>query len=124
MNAVTVKALEGPRTPCSPSPCGTNADCIERGRAGSCTCRENYQGDPYTGCRPECLLSSDCHPQLACNNTNRCFDPCVGACAPNATCQVINHRPVCLCPTGTTGNPQVACSPIPSCKPTNICSLS
>lgn len=113
--------VEATRRACNPSPCGPNADCKEKGGAGSCTCKPNYHGDPYTGCRPECLLSSDCNPNQACNNNNRCFDPCIGACAPNARCQVINHRPVCLCPTGATGNPQVSCSHLPPpCKLTNI----
>lgn len=70
--------------PCSPSPCGANAVCKERNGVGSCLCLAEYFGDPYTGCRPECVQNSECDRTKACIN-NRCKDPCPGVCGINAS---------------------------------------
>lgn len=94
--------------PCDPSPCGANAVCKERNGAGSCTCLPDYTGDPYEGCRPECVQNSDCAHTKACIN-NKCKDPCVGACGINAQCQVYNHQPSCSCLYGYTGDPLTSC---------------
>jgi hypothetical protein len=92
-------------TPCSPNPCSINAICREQNGAGACICEENYIGDPYSpnGCRPECILDSDCPSHLACLQ-NKCRDPCPGSCAPFAICQVISHSPSCTCDVGYTGD--------------------
>lgn len=91
-------------TPCIPSPCGANAICREQNGAGACQCIQDYIGNPYEGCRPECTLNSDCPSNRACIN-NKCKDPCPGACGANAQCQVINHLPSCTCINGYTGDP-------------------
>lgn len=96
-------------SPCSPSPCGVNAQCQERNRAGSCTCLPDYIGNPYEGCRPECVLSTDCPYNKACIK-NKCMDPCPGTCGANAVCQVVNHLPLCTCITSYTGDPFRYCS--------------
>lgn len=70
--------------PCSPSPCGANAVCKERDGVGSCSCLPEYFGDPYTGCRPECVQNSECDRSKACIN-NKCKDPCPGVCGINAS---------------------------------------
>ena len=90
-------------TPCSPNPCGIHAFCREQNGAGACTCEQDYIGDPYQGCRPECILSSDCPSHLACINS-KCKDPCPGTCAQNAFCQVVNHVATCSCDVGFTGD--------------------
>lgn len=94
--------------PCNPNPCGPNAQCNN----GICTCISEYQGDPYTGCRPECVLNTDCTRTKACIR-NKCVDPCPGTCAPNAICDVVNHIPMCSCPFGLIGNAFVECRPAP-----------
>lgn len=71
-----------------------------------------YQGDPYVGCRPECVLNPDCPRDRACMR-NKCRDPCEGTCGQNALCSVVNHVPVCTCLSGMAGNAFVGCSPIP-----------
>lgn len=91
-------------TPCVPSPCGVNAECREQNSAGSCMCLPNYIGNPYEGCRPECILNSDCPSNKACIH-NKCQDPCPGVCGQNAECQVINHLPSCNCIMGYSGDP-------------------
>lgn len=75
----TVPPTEQPSNPCNPSPCGANAICKERNGAGSCSCIPDYFGDPYSGCRPECIQDSECDRTRACVN-NKCVDPCIGVC--------------------------------------------
>lgn len=96
--------------PCSPNPCGSNAVCREQNGAGSCVCLPEYIGNPYEGCRPECVLNSDCPSNLACLR-NKCTDPCPGTCAENAECQVVNHLPSCTCFPDYTGDPFRYCNP-------------
>lgn len=93
--------------PCIPSPCGANAKCDK----GSCSCLPEYHGDPYIGCRPECVLNSDCARDRACIN-QKCQDPCPGTCGISAECNVINHTPMCSCPSGMTGNAFIRCEPV------------
>lgn len=95
--------------PCNPSPCGPNANCLN----GACTCLPEYQGDPYRGCRPECILNTDCSKDKTCVR-NRCKDPCPGTCGQNAECVVINHIPMCNCLTGYEGNAFTLCSLVKS----------
>lgn len=100
-----------PRHPCNPSPCGPNSICRERDGAGSCTCIDEFYGDPYLGCRPECVMNTDCAMDRSCFN-NKCVDPCSGVCGQNAECRVTNHAPSCSCLPGYTGNPLHACTPV------------
>lgn len=101
----TLVAIEPVKTdPCNPSPCGSNTLC----RDGICTCLSEYQGDPYTGCRPECVLSTDCTRDKACLS-NKCVNPCPGTCGQNAECSVINHIPMCNCPSGYSGDAFISC---------------
>jgi hypothetical protein len=96
-------------TPCEPNPCGPNAICKEQNGVGSCSCTSNYFGNPYDGCRPECITNSDCSSNLACINM-KCIDSCPGTCGKNAVCQVINHNSVCSCNVDYTGDPFRYCS--------------
>lgn len=114
-NILAPPVTERPATPCDPSPCGANAQCKERNGAGSCACLPEYFGDPYSGCRPECVTNSDCDRSRACVN-NKCVDPCPGTCGLNAECRVINHAPSCSCISGYTGEPLSACNLIPPSK--------
>lgn len=103
--------------PCSPNPCGSNAVCREQNGAGACTCLPEYFGNPYEGCRPECILNSDCPSHKACIRS-KCQDPCPGTCGQNAECQVVNHLPQCTCHPGYTGDPFRYCAPqLPESKP-------
>jgi hypothetical protein len=105
------RPMERP-TPCMPSPCGSNAVCRELNGAGSCTCLPDYLGNPYEGCRPECVLNTDCASNRACIR-NKCQDPCPGTCGQNANCQVVNHLPSCTCQPGFTGDPFRFCNILP-----------
>lgn len=100
-----------PGDPCVPSPCGPNSQCRNVNGQGVCSCLPNYIGSP-PGCRPECVVSSECPQNRACVN-QKCVDPCPGTCGLNARCEVINHSPICSCQVGFTGDPFTRCNPIP-----------
>lgn len=110
-----------PLDPCNPSPCGPNAECFN----GECRCPAEYIGNPYEGCRPECVLNTDCSRDKACLR-NKCRDPCPGTCGQGARCEVINHIPTCSCPEGLSGDPFTLCrildtpppAPQDPCNPT------
>lgn len=99
------------KNPCNPSPCGPNSQCKQINGQAVCSCLPDYIGSP-PGCRPECVVSSECSLDKACIN-QKCKDPCPGTCGLNAKCQVINHSPICSCPPGNTGDPFVRCSLLP-----------
>lgn len=99
-----------PTNPCNPSPCGPNSQCREINGQAVCSCVVGYIGSPPT-CRPECVSSSECTLNTACVN-QKCIDPCPGTCGFNALCQVVNHNPICSCPSGQTGDPFSRCLPI------------
>lgn len=99
------------RDPCYPSPCGPNADCRNINGHASCSCRLSYFGVPPS-CRPECTINSECSSNKACIR-EKCIDPCPGSCGIDATCNVINHTPICTCVTGYVGDPFSICRPAP-----------
>lgn len=105
MNTLITEPIE--TDPCNPSPCGPNAICNN----GQCTCIKEYYGDPYTGCRPECVINNDCPRDKACVR-NKCVNPCKDTCGENAICDVYNHIPMCRCPEGMEGNAFTKCSPL------------
>ena len=100
-----------PGDPCVPSPCGSNSQCRNVNGQAVCSCLPAYIGTP-PGCRPECVVSSECVQNRACMN-QKCVDPCPGTCGLNARCEVINHSPICSCQVGFTGDPFTRCFAIP-----------
>ena len=99
--------------PCDPNPCGPNTAIPSVvGDRCKCSCLPNMIGSP-PNCRPECVLNSDCSPQLACIN-RKCQDPCPGLCGVNAYCRVRNHVPICVCNQGYIGDPFTSCRLPPS----------
>ena len=89
--------------PCLYEQCGVNAKCEVKNHRRRCICPPQHAGDPYRLCRPyECLFDSDCPTTLTCRN-DKCVDPC--DCAENADCSARNHRGICTCREGYTGDP-------------------
>ena len=90
--------------PCLFEKCGLNAECSVRNHRATCKCRQGYKGNPYERCRQyECLSDPECADYLACRD-EKCVDPC-GDCSINADCTARNHRAICECRLGYTGNP-------------------
>ena len=69
-----------------------------------------YRGNS-PNCHPECYTSSDCAQYHTCIN-NKCVDPCPGKCGLNAECLAAQHRAMCQCLDGFTGNPYSFCKNI------------
>lgn len=93
--------------PCDPSPCGPNSNCRQTDNHAVCSCIPGYMGNPPS-CRAECVVSSECSQDKACNNY-KCVNPCNGQCGTNARCQAVNHNAICSCPIGYTGDPFRQC---------------
>lgn len=113
-----------PLNPCAPSPCGPYSICqIKQGRP-VCSCVENFIGSPPY-CRPECVLSDDCPQNKACIR-EKCKDPCINSCGPNAECHVVAHSAYCSCKQGYQGDAFVGCNKIPEAvvETRNPCSPS
>lgn len=104
--------LNDPVYPCVPSPCGPNSICRESGNIPVCTCIDHYIGHP-PNCRPECTSDSECPSVHSCIN-EKCRDPCPGSCGSSALCSVVNHKPMCRCSDGFTGDPFLGCTAIPT----------
>ncbi len=68
---------------------------------------------------PGCSSDNECPDHLACINRD-CRDPC--NCGIGAQCTVTNHRPICRCPPGYEGNPQIRCEES-GCKSDSECPL-
>jgi hypothetical protein len=114
--------------PCNPSPCGPNSQCRKVNEQAVCSCQLEYVGLP-PNCKPECVVSSECPQNRACHKF-KCANPCTGTCGIGARCEVINHNPICSCPSGLTGDPFLRCyelpppPPVPLPTPVNPCQPS
>lgn len=97
--------------PCIPSPCGPNSECRNSNGIPSCTCLNQFLGQP-PNCHPECLINAECPSNKACIKQS-CRDPCPGSCGLNAVCSVNNHIPVCVCYENYIGDPFTACQQKP-----------
>jgi hypothetical protein len=98
--------------PCPLERCGVNALCSAKNHRAVCSCPAGYRPDPdpYIRCKPfECLTDPECPTTLACES-EKCVDPC--KCARFADCSPRNHKGICTCQPGYTGDPYgVACTP-------------
>ncbi|KAF2352425.1 hypothetical protein FHG87_016820, partial [Trinorchestia longiramus] len=57
-----------------------------------------------------CENNDDCDTDNACINM-LCIKSCgLGVCGKDSECLSRDHRPICLCPPGTTGDPRIKCS--------------
>uniref|UniRef100_A0A1A9ZCQ3 EGF-like domain-containing protein n=1 Tax=Glossina pallidipes TaxID=7398 RepID=A0A1A9ZCQ3_GLOPL len=98
--------------------CGRNAECIARSHSADCECKVGFFGDPNSGCRKvECSIDNDCSNDKVCDN-HMCKIACLigEPCGDNALCTTENHKQVCHCQPGYTGNPRERCDIIDFCK--------
>ena len=49
-----------------------------------------------------CVADWSCPDVLACGDDDQCINPC-SKCSVNATCEVTNHKAVCICNPGYEG---------------------
>jgi hypothetical protein len=108
----------------SSNDCSCGQECLQefcrsKCNPGNCApgqlCKDNV-------CVEGCQTKSDCGNDMDCQN-NKCKDPCEGAqCGKNAICRSANHRALCLCPDGFTGEPTVKCSKV-ECQRNEDCDL-
>ena len=100
--------------PCTWSPCGIYSQCRNINEQAVCSCLPGFIGSP-PGCRPECVVSTECSSDKACIN-KKCANPCPASCGLNTNCRVINHSPICTCKDGFTGDPLTRCFLLPRKK--------
>lgn len=117
--------------PCTYGPlqCGRGADCFAQIHRANCMCKRGHQGNPLISCvTGQCQYNEDCADDEACDRLNRvCRHVCEhDTCADTAICTGRKHQPVCECPPGQTGNPNVACETLrqplePECRSDQDC---
>lgn len=97
------------RNPCN---CGTNAECRVKNHKPVCSCEQGYDGNAEIQCvRIGCRSDSECSGTHACIN-RECVPACTSdrsICGERAICNGINHKALCQCPSGFSGNPYTAC---------------
>jgi len=102
----------GSSNPCSSDPCGPNTRCeVSNSGVAQCHCLDNYVPDDNTieGCKPQCVSDFECGDDYSCKG-QKCVRVCSpGACGLHATCDARNHRRICSCPDGFSGNAESAC---------------
>lgn len=102
---------------CTVLSCGRNADCSEADHRAVCSCKPDYFGDPIIGCQKvECTTDAQCSNDKFCHE-NMCKIACLvkNTCGPNSLCSAENHKAVCQCQPGYTGNTQIGCKLIDYC---------
>lgn len=58
----------------------------------------------------ECYSDDDCGQERTCID-RICINPCDNSCGLGALCRVINHKAICSCPRGYTGDATIRCIP-------------
>jgi len=97
---------------CRDGVCGENALCEARNNRATCKCPPDFLGDGFTRCYTECTRHDDCSQNQACVKfkcRDPCFEPDPNVCGQGANCEVRNHKPICSCPRGFTGDPFQSC---------------
>lgn len=97
------------RDPCN---CGPNAECRVKDHKPVCSCQQGYDGNPEIQCvKIGCTSDSECSKTHSCIN-RQCVPACSAdrsQCGERAECYGINHRAVCECLPGYSGDPRIAC---------------
>lgn len=114
-NALLPSSSGGSSDPCRPSPCGPNTRCtVNKNNIAQCRCLANFKPDRHTinGCIPQCVRDIDCGPGSRClAGVNKCARICdTNTCGIDAICTPQRSRPVCSCPDGFEGNPDISCT--------------
>lgn len=85
--------------------CEENKKCETRRHRPVCVCKAGFVVNEYgeLTCAPdkrECQRNDECASNMACME-NKCKNPCVSgrepACPADKACQVLDHKPLCIC---------------------------
>lgn len=85
--------------------CKGNKKCEVNHHRATCVCKNGFVVNEHgeLACAPaekECAQSVQCASNLACVE-GRCQNPCTALrnspCPPEKACEVLNHRPICIC---------------------------
>lgn len=97
--------------------CGRNAECHARNHNAECECKQGFYSDGKICRKVECSTDDDCSNDKRCDN-HMCKIVCLMGepCGENALCTAENHKQVCQCQPGFTGDPKHICSPIDFCE--------
>lgn len=130
---------------CVQNPCGKNAICTDTVGSFTCSCKEDYTGDPYRGCVDidECsALEKPCGNYAICENADpgyNCLCPQGFAAKPDAkiACEQVDVNILCHTNFDCTNNAECIegqcfcqdgfqpkesiCEDIDECKNSNIC---
>lgn len=99
------------------SSCGRNAECSATNHQAVCVCKKDYFGDAKVGCQKvECNTDEQCSHDKYCDN-HMCRIACLvkNPCGRNSLCSAENHRQICHCQPGFTGNPLTGCKLLDFC---------
>ena len=97
--------------------CGRNSECIARSHEPECECKPGFYADGK-GCRKiECQSDDECSNDKMCEN-HMCKIVCLlgEPCGPNALCSAENHKQICQCQPGFTGDSKLGCTLLDFCK--------
>lgn len=108
------------RDPCN---CGPDAECRIKDHKPVCSCLQGYYGNPEIECsKIGCRSDDECSGQHTCIN-RQCVPVCEeNTCARHSDCYGINHRAVCECEPGYTGDPKTSCVVV-GCRSDSDCPL-
>jgi hypothetical protein len=97
------------RDPCN---CGPHSVCRIKDHKPVCSCEQGYEGNPEIECiKIGCTSNEECSGQHVCQN-RQCIPVCASdgtSCGILAQCSGINHRAICECAPGLTGDPSSSC---------------
>lgn len=97
--------------------CGRNAECTARNHNAQCACMSGFTDDGEGGCRRiECQKDKDCASDRFCDKSICKLTCQTGSCGEKAVCTIENHRPVCYCQPGYSGDPHHQCNAVDYCR--------
>lgn len=97
--------------------CSRNAECIARNHQPECQCKQGFYSDGKVCRKIDCNSDSDCSSDKLCDN-HVCKMVCLlgDPCGQHALCSAENHKQVCYCQPGYSGDPRVECKALDFCS--------
>ena len=106
-------------TDCACGQVCNRGSCRAKCNPGNCAPGQLCQGNV---CLDGCRTNSDCANDLSCIS-GKCKNPCEkNNCGERALCRVSDHRALCICPDGFTGEPTIKCTSF-ECQTNDDCDV-